>query len=907
MSHFGLRRLLEQFVALAFVFALVTSLPALARDAEAPESPVLDGSDGVLGNADEENAPFPQAESGDADAEDDSQPTAQSEQERDGDEPESAAQEEDDPVLENAEAEEPGVGPQPMGVETIKVTARRREESIQDTPISMTVFSEETLAERGIQDIRELARFTPNLIFDTSAAQSNNALIFIRGVGQTEGTINAEPKVGMYIDGVYQARPLGSIITLFDLERIEVLRGPQGTLYGKNAIGGAINIISNKPQPHPEATMQLEFGNLMSRNVRLMGNMPVDVLGLGDKLFARADFLYEYREGYLNDVNLNKKFSDHDLLGGRGALRFTPLEELDMNISYTQTSQPTRGTRGECEIIASRTDSNFFDSVAPGANGTAALGGDDFVTECDRSHGLTTSTDVPPGDDLQTKKIHGDLVWDTPEIRGLGSLVVRSVSGYQNLDHDLNLDFDSTALPLLSGEIRDDFQWQFSQELIVSGTAFADRMQWTAGLFYLREEYDGPENDAEAIVPNFEFRADSGDFFPLGAEIASSRSFLHQTAAGYAFGTFDITDSVTLNAGFRYAWEKKDFTSGRELTICSYSFRSGFTECEDEWPADENGDISIGLGPTVVIPASTFASPSDQWQAPTGNIGVSWAARENLNLYVGYQRGFTSGGFNFLGDDVNGVPNRFEPEFLDGVELGVRSTWLEGRLVANATYFWSYYHDRQQRVQEARNLEGEGNLIGFADVIINVGDATLQGGELELNYLPVEGLLLRAGLGLTFASYDELLLLNAEATEEASEAARQDPDLPDDTIVLVYDDATNNALPYTPKVNFSVGAMYNWPVTESFDITPSVDFSWRSKIYFDVRNTPELSQGDYGLLNARLNFRHHDSKVDLVFWAKNLTDETYRTGGFSLQNYVSRYYGLPRTFGLTFTKRFYGD
>ena len=868
----GLRRLLEeQFVALAFVLTLCASLPALAQDAEAPEHPALE----------------------------------RNEAEPDREEPESAAQQEDDPVLENAEREEAGVGPQPMGIETIKVTARRREESIQDTPISMTVFSEETLAERGIQDIRELARYTPNLLFDTSAAQSNNALIFIRGVGQTEGTINAEPKVGMYIDGVYQARPLGSIITLFDLERIEVLRGPQGTLYGKNAIGGAINIISNKPQPHPEATVQLEFGNLMSRNVRLIGNMPVDVLGLGDKLFARADFLYEYREGYLDDVNLNKKFSDHDLLGGRGALRFTPLEELDMNISYTQTSQPTRGTRGECEIIASRTDSNFFDSVAPGAHGTSALGGDDFVTECDRSHGLTTSTDVPPGDDLQTQKIHGDLVWDTPEIRGLGSLVVRSVSGYQNLDHDLNLDFDSTALPLLSGEIRDDFQWQFSQELIVSGTAFADRMQWTAGLFYLREEYDGPENDAEAVIPNFEFQ-ENGGFFPLGAEIASSRSFLHQTAAGYVFGTFDITDSVTLNAGFRYAWEKKDFTSARELSICTYSFRSDFTDCEDEWAAVD-GDISIGFGPTVVIPASTFASPSDQWQAPTGNIGVSWAARENLNLYVGYQRGFTSGGFNFLGDDVNGIPNRFEPEFLDGVELGVRSTWLGGRLVANATYFWSYYHDRQQRVQEARNLEGEGNLIGFADVIINVGDATLQGAELELNYLPVEGLLLRAGLGLTFASYDELLLLNAEATEEASEAARQDPDLPDDAIVLVYDDATNNALPYTPKVNFSVGAMYNWPVTEYLDITPSVDFSWRSKIYFDVRNTPELSQGDYGLLNARLNFRHHDWKVDLAFWAKNLTDEIYRTGGFSLQNYVSRYYGLPRTFGLTLTKRFYAD
>jgi iron complex outermembrane receptor protein len=813
--------------------------------------------------------------------------------------PESAAAEEDDPVLEDAEEEEPAVVRATKGIETIKVTARRREESIQDTPISMTVFDEEALAERGIQDIRELARFTPNLIFDASPAQSNNAQVFIRGIGQTEGTINAEPKVGIYIDGIYQARPLGSIISLFDLERIEVLRGPQGTLYGKNAIGGAINIISNKPQPHPEATVQVEFGNLGSKNVRLMGNMPVDVFGLGDMLFARADFLYESRDGYIDDLNFGKDFGDHDLLGGRGALRFTPLENLDMNLSYTQTSQPTLGTRGECAILASRTDAKFYEAVADPA-GMGALGGD-FVEECELSSGLTTSTNVPAKDDLDTMKIHGDLVWDSPEIPGVGGLVVRSISGYQTLDRDLNLDFDSTSLPVLEGVVRGDHHWQFSQELVVSGAAFDERLRWTAGLFYLREEFDGPLNDASTIIPEFEFFKDTGNYWPLGAEIDTSSGFLHQTAAGYLFGTFDVSEVVTMNAGVRYAWEKKDFDTDRFLTICGFHPNSvpPWSDCSIPWNPTPDGDIEIGPGPVVVVPASTIASTSDQWQAPTGNIGVGWAVRDNLNLYVGYQRGFTSGGFNFLGDDENGVPNRFEPEFLDGVEFGVKSTWLEGRLVANATYFWSYYHDRQQRVQEARNLEGEGNLIGFADVIINVGDATIQGGEFEFSYLPVDGLLLRAGVGLTFAEYDELFLLDRDATDDAS--------LPDGTIVEVYDDATSNAFPYTPKVNFSVGAMYSWAATEQFEITPSVDFAWRSKVYFDVANTPELSQDGYGLLNARLSIRHRGWNTELALWGKNLTDELYRTGGFSLQNYASRYYGISRTFGVTLTQRFSSD
>jgi iron complex outermembrane receptor protein len=796
-------------------------------------------------------------------------------------------------VPETGEAEEPADPAETpewtSGIEEITVTARRREENIQETPISITAFSESALEDRAMQDLTELTQYTPNLRFTASGGQSANAQVYIRGIGQSEGTINAEPRVGIYLDDVYQARPLGSILSIVDLQRVEVLRGPQGTLYGKNAIGGAINIISNRPGPEYSVRGEIGYGNLNQFLAKLTANAPVDVAGLGDKLFVRGSVFYERRDGYLWDLNLEEEFASNKVLGGRAAIRYLPTETLDLQVTFSQTKQPRKSLRGECKLVAGMEDSDFMQAVQHPV-GIGAVGGD-FIEECNVSHEYLTSTNVPNMDRIDTQKIYGHLSWDTPEIPALGSLTVESITAYQSLVQNFNFDWDSTALSHISSTITDLGIGQFSQELRVHGAAWDERVHWTLGAFYLRETSWGPMTNTVGVIPEFEFQ-DGAGIFPLAGAIHEQSDFTHQTAAGYLFGGWDPIERLHLNLGFRFGWESKDLYKYREIDISGYL---------GGWNPLPVVDGEYNIFGAIFIPAFTQASVTNSWTAPTGNFNITYDITDDVHIYTGYQRGFSSGGFNYIGDDENETPNAFDPESLDGVELGIKTTWLDRRLVVNATYFWNYYHDMQVRVWEAATQGVSDQLFGARNVVANAGNAWIQGAELELTYQPIEGLMLMGNLGLTFTHYYDFELLNVEKSKDASVNFNPDGSR---IIVEVYDDLSGNAWANTPKINFGVLASYTWVVDDNFEITPAVDYAFQSKVYFDVVNTEELSQGTFGLLNARLGFEILRSNTSLLLWAKNLLDERYLIGGFSLGSYVSRYWAAPRTFGFTITQSF---
>jgi iron complex outermembrane receptor protein len=803
-----------------------------------------------------------------------------------------------------SESEDVVDAPRP-GIEEITVTARQREESLQQTPISITAFSEQALAERGIRDLSELTQYTPNLRFTAGAAQATSAQVYIRGIGQSEGTINAEPRVGIYVDGIYQARPLGSILSVFDLQRVEVLRGPQGTLYGKNAIGGAINVISNQPGPEYDAKIELEYGNYDYIATRLMGNMPVDLFGLGDKLFLRGNFVYENRFGYTYDENLNEDFSSRNLIGGTASVRFLPVDGLDLRINYHQTSEDQKSNRGDCVLVEGMEDSGFM-RAALSPEGSQALGGD-FVDACNASHELVISTNLPNRDVLDAKKIHGFITWDMPELPLLGALTFESLTGYQSLLQDFNFDWDSTASTLIHSEIRDLGHAQLSQEVRFHGSAWDDRVQWTVGGFYLKEHTWGPPTFTQIIAPDFKIQ---DTYFPLGIDITEESNFDHRTGAAFLFGTIEPIDRLHLTGGFRYGWEEKSLYKKREIDLCNYFSPPAVPETEC-FAQSVGPDGLYNVFDKITVPSSTEASVTNSWTAPTGNISVTYDVMEEFHAYVGYQRGFSSGGFNYIGDDVDQTPNAFEPETLDGVEVGVKSSWFDRRLTVNANYFWNYYDNMQVRVQEAQTSGTSDQFLSVQSQIRNAGQATLQGAELEIVSMPIEGLLFNAGLGLTFPQYQDFMVLDVEATREASEIASCGSPGCDNgdnplTIVPKQADYTDNAFPNTPKVNFQLGLRYTWEFREGMELVPAVDYSWQQKVYFDIANTEELSQDDFGLLNASLAVQLVQTDTRIVFWIKNATDELHSTGGFSLGSWVSRYYGLPRTFGFTFTQRFGG-
>lgn len=789
-------------------------------------------------------------------------------------------------------------------IESLTVTARRKEELLQEIPMSVTALSEKEMSALGARDLSDIATYAPNLRFDQGAASANSASVFIRGIGQTEGTINADPKVGIYLDGVYQARSLGTILSTWDVQRVEVIRGPQGTLFGKNAIGGAIQVITNPPVPRYEAAARFSVGDYSYLSSELMLNAPIDVFGLGDVLSARGSFQYEDREGYVYDVNLDQDFSSQRLIGGRVALRFNPTDELDIRLAYWNQAQPLKSVRGECQIKQEQNDSGtrFLDGVES-ARAIAAVGGD-FAEECDRSKPLVSSTNVENRDDLNLSKIYGFVDWRSPEIPMLGMLDFDSTTAYQSLEQSFNFEADSTALPLLEAYIEDLGYWQFSQELQVSGGGFAERLNWTAGVFYLHESKAGPPDFVQGIQPDFEFTTDSGVYFPLGVTGEVASRFEHETVSGYIFGGYDVTEALSVTAGFRYGWEKKNLSRQTELQLCTYPDTSG--DCSVIWTPDEDGVVVIG---PYAINTVTDRFAEDSWGAPTGHAGAQYSLDDDLNVYAGFQLGYSSGGFNYLNADTDGAPQTFEPESLAGFELGFKSTWFERKLVFNAAYFWDYYKDKQVRTRVAESAGTDGLEIGVSDAILNAGDSVIQGAEIEISSSPIEGLLLSGGLGLQFNSYDNFEILDEDATRDATEAARVG--LPDDEareiFVYVYEDISDNAFPYMPQVNFNLLGQYSHAVTDGVELTGTIDYAWQSRIYFDPENTPELSQGPMGLLNLRLTARWDRTDTELSLWMKNVLDETYLTSGYSLGAYVSRYYGRPRMFGMTFTQRIGGN
>jgi len=801
------------------------------------------------------------------------------------------------PSAGGGEADVEGEHEDRSGIEEIVVTARKREEKIQETPISITAFTERALEERGIRNITELTEYTPNLDFGHTAGAGNTAQIFIRGIGQEDGTVNAEQGVGVYIDGVYQTRALGSVVGLHDIQRVEILRGPQGTLFGKNAIGGAVSIITNQPGPEYGVRGLFEAGNLDAYTGFLMLNFPIEVLGLGDKLFVRGSVTYETRDGYVHDQYLDERFADHQFLGGRGALRVLPRDDLEFTVTYWQSKEDERNLRAECRVNP-RTPADY-DFIANTELGTVAsaffspaFGYSSFSDECNKSHEYDTSTDLESNSALDSRKVNGTAIWDSPEIPYVGSVTVKSITGFQSLEQDLNLELDSTAWRVLGSVIRDVKHQQFSEELQFLGQSFDDRLDWILGGFWLRERVTGPPNTTHGFVPGLEL----GPFaMVLDADVEDQTHLVHDTYAVYLHGNFEATERVSVYAGVRYVHEKKTMEKKRSYAIDFCAGPPVDATYEDLYCAPWIAvDGYYQIGGVNDIPERTSADVSDSWNAVTGLLGARYQITDDVMLYGGYQRGFRSGGYNYIGDDAEGKPNAFDPEYLDGIEFGLKSTWFDRRLLANLTYFWNYHHDMQQRVKESRLPTDDGTELGFADVILNTGNATIQGAEIEFEVRPIEGLRFVGGLGLTFAKYKDFELLN-----------------PDETLAQgrnVYDDLTDNDFQHTPKINFSLLASYSFPVGRVGDLTAQASYYYRSKVHYHVQNIDALSQGKVGIYNARLSFRVDDWETDIALWCKNLFDRRYLVGGIYVSGFgmVSRFYSEPRTYGITLTQRFGG-
>jgi iron complex outermembrane recepter protein len=596
-------------------------------------------------------------------------------------------------------------------VEDIVVTARRKPEPLQRVPISVVALTGKDLESRSVTNLRSLQNFVPNLTFAASqnvGEAGGNA--FIRGIGQEDFGVGADPGVGFYVDGVYFARTIGTIMNITDVERIEVLRGPQGTLFGKNTIGGVINIITAQPKPDREQRSSIILGTYARAELRAVVNEP-----LSGNLFVRASIGAVSRNGYLRrlpstvpagvleqlaPVDLDREGNDRNL-AGRLQLRWLIGASLTADLAVDGSVK--RNHQGAIHLDAIDPDAGDFPDInrliregrLPGPEISGALVTDDLLESHATGHNRT-DLDVWGASAVLTKRIGGNTI--------------TFIGAYRGLRSRIGTDTDGIYFDVFERDLRAN-ERQLTGELQWTGTSGA--LSYTAGLFAFDERSKLlPTADVLMFLYRCGCYYTPDDVAHFTADVRDLRT---TSAAGYTQGTYRIGEKLSLTGGARYSLERKGI-DGRAFLL----------------------DANLNLTDELVA----VASNRGRWSSLTYHAGAEYQATPLLMGYASVAKGFKSGGFNVRSDIT--APGfgyaRFRPETALTVELGVRSEWLHRRLKVNATVFHTAYRDIQLRQQSIVNGE-------FTTLIENAARARIRGAEVEVEAIIAPGLTVRGAYG----------------------------------------------------------------------------------------------------------------------------------------------------------------
>jgi iron complex outermembrane receptor protein len=746
---------------------------------------------------------------------------------------------------------EPAPSPTPgaaLFLEELVVTARRHEERLEDTPLSVTALSAATLAEASVSHLAEIRQLVPSL--NVTRDQIGRPQFFLRGVGSPPGLLPGfafDPGVGVYVDGVYLSRAAGSLLDIVDVERIEVLRGPQGTLFGKNTVGGAINVVTAKPRPALEGAAMLRFGNYDSVDTRAMLNVPLGTGWLRDRLFVRAAFGSSTRDGYVENVLRDESLSDLSSLAFVGTMRFVPTDQLTLDLSGTWNANHARQRGGECVF---RTDGVFGALVPPDPET-----GETFFTACRASRPFVVESDVDSLIDAESEGTWLDARW-SPDVlpEPLDSLTVRSLTAWQGQSLRARFDVDMTRFFLARhaevggapGNGGPRHQRQVSQELQLGGSAWQGRLPFVAG-YFVQWETGGVDADLWALPQVVDIQARN--------RIAID----NWTWAVFGQSTWNATDWLSLTGGLRYTEEKK----GVDVW-----WTTPFTNPEPVFDGSADAVYSAWT-PTASIATKV---PAEML------VGVPV---DHAMAYFTYARGFRGGGFDAI---ISPTPPSeiapVRPEHLDSFEIGVKTIAAGQRLILNTSVYTSLYDDVQ-----VQTIVASTNAFDPRTVVLNAASARIRGLELELLALPLPDLRIEGSLSLLHGRFDAFESVSA-------------------TTGLPVDRA-GERLPYVPDVQSHLALQYSIPIAAaapwlSGRLTPRIEWYHQSETVYVAPELPLGTQPAYDLLNARLSYAFLDDRAEIALWARNLTDEAYFDFAFNLlpAGTLTRYYELPRTFGV---------
>ena len=601
------------------------------------------------------------------------------------------------PALAAETAAQPAAAPQPTAVEELVVTARRTAENVQSVPIAISAFSEKTLDRLGATDATSLQGLVPNLNLVQGRGSPDAANIYIRGLGQPDALQTFDPAVGVYVDDLFIARIRGVLFNLYDLERVEVLRGPQGTLYGKNTIGGALKFVSRKPGQEPYLFVSGAAGDYGAYEGKITASGP-----LAPWLAAGISFYSAGHDGYVTDLYNGRKYNDADAQAVRGQLAFTPSANFrdDLSLDYIHEHPKLSVGRQTANVYAT--------NLAPA--GLIVL----RPAQQDWNFRSATSPGLPNEAPLNAFTAQNTAAWKVTD-----DLTLKSITGYRRLRYRDYIDIDATQFQLGDVFVGVNDR-QISQE--VQANYEHGPIKAVGGFYYLHEHIDS----IQYAFGNDLFRIGA---IPIGFLRPINDSLDTDNYSGYLNVTYRLTETLRVTGGVRYTDERKNYQRATST-----------------------------LFTPAIVPANPFIfKVSDSWDNISGLASIDWQWRPNVLAYARFSQGFLSGGFNGRANNP-GEQQPYAPETVNTYELGAKTDWFGKTVRANFTFFYNDFTDFQARIsQSVPNPASPTSVPLIALTVLNAGALTTKGVEFEGAWLPVKGLTLDGQFGYLDAGYDRFL------------------------------------------------------------------------------------------------------------------------------------------------------
>lgn len=587
-------------------------------------------------------------------------------------------------------------------LEEVVVTARKREEGLQDAPLAVTAFTGDSLEVRGVTNIAEIGGITPNLTYQSNpqaGGSSSVATVYIRGIGQRDFLGTIDNGVGFYIDDVYIARTVGATVDLLDVERVEILRGPQGTLFGRNNVGGAVALHSKKPTEEFGGYVDGTVGTDSLTKLRVSVNAPMT-----DNLLSNFSAQQTTQDGYV-DRPAGGDLGDKDTTALRGGLLWQATDDLEIHLTADYSKDDDNGPAfvlNSAGTLAPGGFAGFYNNVTVG--GACAYPGGINTTNpaCYNDQWTSDSKNLGTAPTYSETDVWGATLRISWAIND--DLSLKSITAYRDLESEFARDAD--ASPHTVVHFFDSFESeQFSQELQLSGTAFDGKLDWITGLYYFDE--DGNNNNIlEFAIATFD----------------SDNDFTTTSQAVFTQGTFHATDALDITLGLRYTDEEKTFD-----------------------PVQVVLSSNIGVPPgALILPLGKNTRTTYE---TTPMLNIAYNISDDLMLYATYSEGFRSGGYvQRIFPPLPIVPD-FDPEFVDAYEVGFKYNNQDGTFSLNGAFFQMDYTDIQVRTQNP-------GFVGFFES--NVGDAEITGFELETKWQVADTWFFESSVGYTNAKYTKI-------------------------------------------------------------------------------------------------------------------------------------------------------